>query len=56
MNGVRDSLQRSLLESKEGAAAFWEDIDEVEGELLQTSDEEIVNSLGVSDAGLVEKY
>ena len=44
VNGVRDSLQRSLLESEEGAAAFWEDIDEVEGELLQTSDEEIVNT------------
>lgn len=44
VNGVRDSLQRSLLESEEGAAAFWEDVDEVEGELLQTSDEEIVNT------------
>jgi hypothetical protein len=44
VNGVRDSLQRSLLESEEGAAAFWKDIDEVEGELLQTSDEEIVNT------------
>lgn len=44
VNGIRDSLQRSLLESEEGAAAFWEDVDEVEGELLQTSDEEIVNT------------